>query len=255
MLLCTTYVSICKCPGCQVDFFFAGGVEILEHLLRSAPKTVLSSAGAHTVTVLERIFQACRSHHLSVYIQQALPGLAHDAYRPPDGVYSLDHQITSCLLTDFSVWARAPPEFQFGLVTTVLGMVRDAPELFRQSLPLQPILASISVCFSRQDSAETGQPLEDERDGIAGLMHSETTSESSADVSETTSSTGQDWTRMVRREISHMRGFLWELVRLLLGQGVSKRDGDALVHFLATCDNTGLVRPCLAKKCNHAVPL
>lgn len=242
-----TKMCFCTCPRYQGDFFFAGGVEILEDLLRSAPKTVFSSAGAHTVTVLERIFQACRSHRLSVYIQQALSRLAQDAYRPQDGVCSLEHQITSCLLADFSVWAGAPPEFQFGLVTTVLDMIRDAPELFKQALPLQPVLASIRVCCPDQKSVEAGQLLEDERDVISGLLNSETTSESSADVSEMTSSTDQDWTRMAPREISHMRGFLWELVRLLLGRGVSKQDGDALVQFVASCDDTGLVRPHLSE--------
>lgn len=198
--------------------------------------------------VLERIFQTCRSDRLSAYTQQALPGLAEDAYRPEAGISSLEHQILVCLLANFPLWARAPPEFQFGLVTSVLDVVRDGPELCRQSLPLELVLASVRACCPDQSPGEASQPLDGEGTGISGFMSSETTSESSADVSETTSSTDQDWTSMARRERLHMRGFLWELVRLLLGQEVSKQHGEAVVHFLASCDDTRLVRLRLAKK-------
>lgn len=196
--------------------------------------------------VLERIFQACRSHRLSSYIQQALPGLAEDAYRPEAGISSLEHQILVYLLGNFPLWARAPPEFQSGLVTSVLEVVRDGPELCRQSFPLELVLASVRVCCPDRIPGEAGKPLDDEGAGISGFMSSETTSESSADVSET-SSADQNWTSMARRERLHMRGFLWELVRLLLGREVSKQDGDELVHFLASCDDTRLVRRRLDK--------
>eukprot|EP00752_Nemacystus_decipiens_P002115 g2019.t1 len=224
----------------QGDFFFAGGVEILQVLLRSAPKMRFSSAGTHTVMVLERIFQTCRSDRLSAYIQQALPGLTEDAYRPEAGVSSLPHQILLCLLANFPLWARAPPEFQFGLVTSVLDVARDEPELCRQSLPLERVLVSVRVCCPDQIPGEAGQSLGGERTGVSGFMSSETTSESSADLSGTTS-TDADWTIMARRERLHMRGFLWELVRLLLGREVGKQDGEAIVHFLASCDDTRLV--------------
>ncbi|CAM9496985.1 unnamed protein product, partial [Ectocarpus fasciculatus] len=225
----------------QGDFFFAGGVEILELLLQSAPKKLFAQAGAHTVLVLERIFWACRSHQLSVYIQQALPRLAEDAYRPRAGMHSLEHQILVCLLSNFSLWARAPPEFQFGLVTSVLDMVRGAPELFRQLLPLESVLTSIRVCCPDQIAAETGRPHEEDRNSVSGFMASETTSESSADFSDTNSTTDREWSSMARRERTHMRGFLWEFVRLLLEREVRQQDGEALVHFIASCDDTRLV--------------
>lgn len=196
--------------------------------------------------VLERIFQTCRSRRLSAYIQQALPGLAEDAYRPEAGISSLEHQIFVCLLANFPLWARAPPEFQFGLVTSVLDVVRDGSQLFRQSLPLELVLVSVRVCCPDQIPGEADQSLDGEGTGVSGFMSSETTSESSADLSET-SSTDQDWTRMARRERLHMRGFLWELVRLLLAREVNKQDGDAVVHFLASCDDTRLVRRRLDK--------
>ncbi|CAM9566448.1 unnamed protein product, partial [Ectocarpus sp. 13 AM-2016] len=225
----------------QGDFFFAGGAEILELLLQSAPNKYFAQAGAHTVLVLERIFWACRSHQLSVYIQQALAGLAEDAYRPRAGMYSLDNQILVCLLSNFSLWARAPPEFQFGLVTSVLDMVRGAPELFRQLLPLESVLTSIRVCCPDQIAAETGRPHEEDRNSASGFMGSETTSESSADLSDTNSTTDREWSSMLRRERTHMRGFLWEFVRLLLEREVREQDGEALVHFIASCDDTRLV--------------
>lgn len=196
--------------------------------------------------VLERILEACRSHRLSAYIQQALPGLGEDAYRPQAGISSPEHQILVCLLANFPLWARAPPEFQFGLVTSVLDVVRDGSELCRQSLPLELVLASVRVCCPDQMPGEAGQSPNGEETVVAGFMSSETTSESSADLSET-SSTEQDWTSMARRERLHMRGFLWELVRLLLDREVNKQDGDALAHFLASCDDTRLVRQRSAK--------
>ena len=191
--------------------------------------------------VLERMFQACRSRRLSAYIQQALPGLAEDAYRPEASVSSLEHQILICLLANFPLWARAPPEFQFGLVTSVLDVVRDGSELCRQSLPLELVLVSVRVCCPDRLPGEAGQTLDGEGIGASGFMSSETTSESSADLSETTS-TDQNWTSMARKERLHMRGFLWELVRLLLDREVNKQDGDAIVHFLASCDDARLVR-------------
>lgn len=193
--------------------------------------------------VLERIFRACRSRRLSVYIQEAKPELAEEGYRPQAEISSLEHQIVASLLANFPLWARAPPEFQFGLVTSVLDVVRDAPELFRQSLPLQLVLDSVRVCYPDQSSAEASRPMADEETGISGLISSDTTSESSADESETIFSTDNGWTSMAQRELLHMRGFLWELVRLLLGRTVSEQDGEALVQFVASCNDARLVRP------------
>lgn len=241
-----TTLSFRASPRDQGDFFFAGGVEILELLLQSAPKKHFAQAGAHTVLVLERIFWACRSHELFVYIQQALPGLAEDAYRPRAGMYSLENQILVRLLSNFSLWARAPPEFQFGLVTSVLDMVRGAPELFRQLLPLESLLTSMRVCCPDQIAAE---PHEEDRNIVSGFMGSETTSESSADFSDSNSTTDREWSSMVRRERTHMRGFLWEFVRLLLEREVRQQDGEALVHFIASCDDARLVRYCCFTFC------
>lgn len=197
--------------------------------------------------VLERIFRTCRNHRLSAYIKQALPGLAEDAYRPEAGTSSLAHQILVCLLANFPLWTRAPPEFQFGLVTSVLDVVRDDSELCRQSLPLELVLDSVRVCCPDQIPGEAGQSLDGEGTGVSGFMSSETTSESSAALSER-SSPDEHWTSMARRERLHMRGFLWELVRLLFDREVNKQDGDAIVYFLASCDDTRLVRRHLDNK-------
>ncbi len=203
--------------------------------------------------VLERIFRACRSRRLSVYIQEAIPGRAEDAHRPQAKISSLEHQIVASLLANFPLWARAPPEFQFGLVTSVLDVVRDAPELFRQSLPLQLVLDSVRVCYPDESSADAGRPT-DEETGISGLISSDTTSESSADESETIYSTDNSWTSLARKERLHMRGFLWEIVRLLLGRTVSEQDGEALVQFMASCNDERLVRLRLVMASQHNGP-
>ncbi|CAN0386025.1 unnamed protein product, partial [Ectocarpus sp. 12 AP-2014] len=103
-------------------------------------------------------------------------------------------------------------------------MVRSAPELFRQLLPLESVLTSIRVCCPDQIAAETGRPHEEDRNSASGFMGSETTSESSADLSDTNSTPDREWSSMLRRERTHMRGFLWEFVRLLLEREVREQD-------------------------------
>ncbi|CAM9130173.1 unnamed protein product, partial [Hapterophycus canaliculatus] len=225
----------------QVDFYFAGGMEILELLLHSAPKRNFALAGAHTVMVLESIFQACQSLNLPATIEKTLPGLAEGAYILQAGLVSFEHQILVCLLTNFPLWVRAPTEFQFGLVTSILDMVRSAPDMLQQVLPLDTILASVRVCCPDKIPLESDQTLEDNGHDAPGFMDSETASESSADMYERTSSMDQDWRSMSRRERLHMRGYLWEVLRVLLEREVRQQDGHALVHFLASCDDTRLV--------------
>lgn len=214
----------------------------MELLLLSAPTRTFALAGAHTVMVLERIFKACQSLKQPVDIDKAFSGLAEGACLPQAGLVSFERQILVCLLTNFPLWVRAPTEFQFGLVTSVLDMVRGAPELLHQVLPLDTILASVQICCPDQIPRESGQVLEEDGDSASGFMDSETASESSADVFEARTSTNQDWSSMSRRERLHMRGFLWELLRVLLEREVRQEDGDALIHFLASCDDTRLVR-------------
>lgn len=154
-----------------------------------------------------------------------------------------------CLLTNFSLWARAPPEFQFGLVTSVLEMVRNAPENFRRIISVEGILESIRSCCP--DDLYRGQELEAEKANTGGAFDVESMSESSYDDPGATLSAERVWTTLASRERLHMRGFLWEIVRLLLKRQVSQQDGDSLVQMLASCNDSRLVRPSLTWQASY----
>lgn len=185
--------------------------------------------------VLERIFQACRLHRVTAAPPHRVLDLAKDANQPQEGTSSLEHQVLVHLLTNVSLWAKAPPDFQFGLVTSVLGMVRDAPERFRQTIPLETILASIRICCPDKVS-EANQAPED-----AGAGTSRASIHPDSEMEETTSSAERDWTSMSWRERLHLRDFLWRVVRLLLEKEVGPQDGVALIRFMASCDDARLV--------------
>lgn len=136
------------------------------------------------------------------------------------------------LFTNISLWAKAPPDFQFGLVTSVLGMVRDAPERCRQFIPMGTVLASICICCPDQVSDASDAP-KDAGTGMSRDAHSE--------IKEKTSSVEHDWTSMSWKERLHLRDFLWRVVRLLLEKEVRPQDGVALIHFMASCEDTRLV--------------
>lgn len=211
----------------------AGGVEILELLLGSSSGINFASAGAHTVMVLERICQACRLHRVSAAASPRSLDFAKDVTQPRSRMSSLERQVLVRLFTNISLWAKAPPDFQFGLVTSVLGMVRDAPEQCRQFIPVETVLASIRICCPGQVSDASEAP----QDAGTG-----TSRDAESEIKETTSSAEQDWTSMSWRERLHLRDFLWRVVRLLLEKEVRPQDGVALIHFMASCEDTRLVR-------------
>lgn len=231
-------LALPACPHCQDEFACAGGVEILELLLGSSSGMNFSSAGAHTVMVLERICQACRLHRVRAAAPHRVLDLAMDANQSREGTSSLEHQVLLRLLTNISLWAKAPPDFQFGLVTSVLGMVRDAPERFRQTIPLETVLASIRICCP-DEVAEASQAPEAPED--AGVDTSRASIYADSEREETTSSAERDWTSMSWRERLHLRDFLWRVVRLLLEKEVGPQDGVTLIRFMARCDDAQLV--------------
>ena len=199
--------------------------------------------------VLERICQACRLRRVPAAAPHGVLDLAMDANRSREGTSSLEHQILVRLLTNISLWAKAPPDFQFGLVTSVLGMVRDAPERFRQTLPLETVLASIRICCPDEVS-EASQAPED-----AGVGTSRASIYADSEREETTSSAERDWTSMSWRERLHLRDFLWRVVRLLLEKEVGPQDGVTLIRFMASCDDARLVSTWCTSSCRQNVML
>ena len=208
-----------------------------------------SSAGAHTVMVLEKICQACRLHRVPAAAPHRVLDLAKDANQPREGTSSLEHQVLVRLLANVSLWARAPPDFQFGLVTSVLSMVRDAPERFRQTIPLETVLASIRICCPHEVSGASQAPED------AGAGTSREFIYADSEMEETTSSAERDWTSMSWRERLHLRDFLWRVVRLLLETEVGPQDGVALIRFMASCDDSRLVNTWYTSTLSYFVTL
>lgn len=231
---------------CQRDFFSAGGVEVLELVLRSAPTKTFTSTGPHTVMVLETLFDACRLHQVSTAINQGESALAEDANRlQPEGS-SLEQQVLVGLLTNFSLWAPAPPQLQFGLATSLLDLVRATPERCRPMVSVGEVLTNIRDCCPHRIGRRTSNMPVGAGSGARSVrracgVHGD---ESAREVSPARSdlTVSRDWNSMSRKERLHMRSFLWEVVRLLLGAGVSPQDGDDLVRFVASCGDTRLVR-------------
>lgn len=211
-------------------------MEVLELLLCSSPRRNFALAGVHTVMVLDGIFQASRLHEVLITNNQGPSEEPENGRHIPVGACSLENQVLVSLLTNFSLWVNAPPEFQFGLAVSVLAMVQKSPERFRQIVPVETILTSIRACCLDQISGDTSQTLVNGVVDALGIGNG--TIKSCEENSEAASSTHRDWTNMARKEKLHMRGLLWEVVQLLLGP----EDGDVLVQFLASCDDTQLVR-------------
>lgn len=239
--------SASPCPTYQHDFFRVGGVEILELLLRSAPEENFALAGAHTVIVLEAIYLACGSHDATVVNVPKAPRLAENADSVDGGAPSLQHQVVFCLLSNFPLWARAPPAFQFGLANRLLDLVRENPTRFRYMISIEAILSSIHVCFSDNVPSALDDTLGDV-EGLAVVMQAlkmpsgEGVSGNLPQRPNEMDATKQDWTRMAHKERWHIRSCLWEVIRLLLAEYTSQENAVALVRFMASCDDARLVR-------------
>lgn len=233
-----------SCMYCQHDLFSAGGVEILELVLRSAPTKTFTSAGPHTVMVLEALFDACRLHQVPSTISRGASALHGDSSRLQAREPSLEHQVLVCLLTNFSLWARAPPQLQFGLATSLLDLVRNTPERCRPMVSVGAVLTSIRDCCPHRIARRSSKVLMGVGSGSAGRASGASDGQSASDMppERLDMMESRDWNSMGRGERLHMRIFLWEVVRLLLGAGVSSQDGDDLVRFVAGCDDTRLVR-------------
>lgn len=209
-------------------------------LLRSAPESTFASAGAHTALVLERIFLACALHD-SVAGSRGKVHFASTTDERCLGTPSLQHQVVYYLLANFDLWARAPPELQFGLAASLLDLVRDNPERLRSMLSVEMILASLSVSYPDQ-VLNRGKGLSSSVDTSETSSSHEFGSGPSANVVEELDADRKGWIKMARRERQHMRGCLWEVIRLLLCESTNQEDGTAMIHLLASCDDAQVVR-------------
>lgn len=232
---------------CQHDFFRAGGVEILELLLRSASEATFALAGAHTVIVLEAIYLACGLHDTMMSATPRVQYSAGDNNRVHFETPSLQHHVVHCLLSNFSLWARAPPAVQFGLASRLRDLVRENPSRFRCMVSIEVILSSIQMCCSDEvsstsDDAPTGIQSLAVAMQTLNISNSEGFKNSSAQCGSEEDATKQNWTRMAKRERWHMRRCLWDVIRLLIAERTTQENGVTLVRFLASCDDVGLVR-------------
>lgn len=214
-------------------------MEVLEVLLRSAPEGAFASAGAHTVMALEGMYLCCGSRSSTVGSQGRSGSVEHPGVTQA-GTSSLQQQVASDLLANFVLWARAPPEMQFGLAARVLDLVRDGPGHFRSFLPMEKILTSISICYPDRIPGDGPQAVND--GGRLNAISDEDSDHEGANPAEAHLER-KAWTTMARRERQHMRGCLWEVIRLLLNEGTTQQDGTAIVHLLASCADAKVVRP------------
>lgn len=206
-----------------------GFIDILELLLRSSPKRNFIQAGAHTVMTLEGIFHAFRFDGLAI---KASGGGLPNLESWESGV----KDVLGGLVANFPLWVRAPPEFQFGLATCVLEIFRDTPELFCKVVSLESILLSICICCPDEYVVDSERTLDKGVGSVSGCGDFESRTVPFTKRPTTTSP-------LTKRERLHMRGYLWQVARLLLERGINQEDGDALAQFVATCDDQQLVRP------------
>lgn len=240
---------MCLRPHDQDDFFRVGGMEILELLLRSAPRTCFACAGAHTVIVLEAIYIACDFRKTTFVNARGDAVLVDSADNLEAETRSLQHHVVVYLLANFPLWARAPPALQFGLATRLLDLVRDSPRHFRTILSVEAMLTSIRVCCADGGTLGDVESLAGRIEELA-MPSGDHTGVAAAQCSEDAGSTPRGWITMARRERWHMRSCLWEVIRLLLGEKTTKEDGIALVRFVANCGDATLVRPEFGEACN-----
>ena len=206
-----------------------GCVEILELLLRSSPKKNFTQAGAHTVMTLEGIFRACRLDHVSVEAS----GVGRHLERGANHVFGR-------LVANFPLWVRAPPEFQFGLATCILDIFREIPGLLGQVASVEGTLSNIRICCP-DDLVDDSERTFDEGGGSASES-------ANAKRGSPVAKRPVIMSSLNRRERLHMRGYLWQMVRLLLEREVSQDAGDSLAQFVASCDDRRLVRPIVLLK-------
>lgn len=201
----------------------------------------MALAGARTVMVLESIFETSRLHHALVGGSRKARSVTDNAHELGAEGASLQDQVLKCLLANFSLWAKTPPEFQFGVVTTVLDMIRESPDRLRGIVSVESVLASIRTCFPHFVSDEAGDGLDPTATPVMKNVECGDASACPSAMVEAELTAEREWTSMVWRERQHMRGFLWEMVRLLVGREVSQQDGDSLILFMANCDDAQLV--------------
>lgn len=206
-----------------------GFIDILELLLRSSPKRNFIQAGAHTVMTLEGIFHAFQLDGLAVKASGGGGGFLNQEYWQ-SGV----KDILRRLVANFPLWVRAPPEFQFGLATCALEIFRGTPELFCEVVSVESILSSICSCCPDEYAADSERTLDRGGGDVLGSGDFEPRTVPFTKRSTTTSP-------LSKKERLHMRGYLWQVVRLLLEREINQEDGDALAQFMATCDDQRLV--------------
>lgn len=197
--------------------------------------------------VLEAIYLACASHDATTVNVPQAPHLADDADSVEGGAPSLQHQVVFCLLSNFSLWARAPPAVQFGLANRLLDLVRENPTRFRSMITIEAVLSSIHICFSDAVPSALDRTLGDVEGLAVGMRASEMpsiegVSSNPSQRPNEIDATKRDWTRMTQKERRHIRSCLWEVIRLLLSEYTSHDDAVALVRFMASCDDARLVR-------------
>lgn len=229
-------------------------MEIVELLVRSAPEKTFALSGADTVMALEEMFLVCRLHQ-SVSSSVGKAKVAGKSDRREAGTLSLQHQVVVYLLGNLALWARAPPALQFGLAARLVDLVRDEPTYFRSMVSMEAILTNVKICCPHRVPDDDDQTVEGENGFIDGVNRSETISSEvhgrvSPHQSESVHCTDESWTRMACGERRHMRGCLWEAMRLLLEEKIHEEDGPAVIHFLVSCDDTQLVRTSSRSLCD-----
>lgn len=189
---------------------------------------------------LEGMYLCCGSRWSSLGSQGQSGSVEHPVVTQAE-TNSLQQQVASDLLTNFVLWARAPPEMQFGLAARVLDLVRYDPGHFRSFLPVEKILTSLSICYPDRIPGDGPQTVN--VGGRLDAMLDEDSDHEGANPAEAHQER-KAWTTMARRERQHMRGCLWEVIRLLLNEGTTQQDGTAIVHLLASCADAKVVRHC-----------
>lgn len=206
-----------------------GFIDILELLLRSSPKRNFIQAGPHTVMTLEGIFHAFQFDGLAV---KASGGGFLNLESWQSGV----KDVLGGLVANFPLWVRAPPEFQFSLATFALEIFRGTPELFCKVVSVESILLSICICCPDEYVVDSERTLNKSGGGVLGSGDFDPRAVPFTKRPTTTSP-------LSKRDRLHMRGYLWQMVRLLLEREINQEDGDAIAQFMATCDDQRLVNP------------
>ncbi|CAM9208865.1 unnamed protein product [Discosporangium mesarthrocarpum] len=217
-----------------------GGVDIMEHMIRSAPRHIFAGEGEIAAQALERFCIACcQSRWTPKSLEQSPNHLNATSMQPLVG--PLERQAYSRLLGNFALWVQGPPDLQFSMAARLLDMVQKAPSRFRGVLPVDALIHSIGVYYKDQSDMKQGaegKSLEDleaataEANGWKGRGSGSTTQ----------SNEGQASLFVVgRRERQRIRGCLWGVLMQLLREEANQGDVSALLNFMATCGDPRLV--------------